>query len=396
MDAESLEPDVKVAIEILASEGRGEIELGTAGYRLQSPEGKDWIEARNAISPRVADINRLRKQLLEGPLGSLSANAGRTFTVELTVGDEKLSKGDVPLVVVEQDPKDIDELITESRTKPNANRMWWAHTLSNATHQALEELHKSQEMINRRQTSARGGVDAEARGPGEAPRCRVGRQSRRRGLEGDLAAGRIVFLGRVDTPPSGDIKTMGQKIVEERIAEIDTRLSEFAASLKASDPLLVLRDATLDGVPPSLTTIKLVVTTPSGKEVERSKGPLQGRTRRAHDTTRLRHRGDRGSLATTFAAPPYGASLEVIQAVVAGAVREGLLDVRYQGALIKNAGDLRLDPVFKGPAAFRSASFRPHEEAVPVEKRVELAKRLTAVVGSKVNLTTDELARTTR
>ena len=64
--------------------------------------------------------------------------------------------------------------------------------------------------------------------------------------------------------------------------------------------------------------------------------------------------------------------------------------------LIKNAGDLRLDPVFKGPAAFRSASFRPHEEAVPVEKRVELAKRLTAVVGSKVNLTTDELARTTR
>ena len=42
----------------------------------------------------------------------------------------------------------------------------------------------------------------------------------RRGLEGDLATGRIVFLGRVDTPPSGDIKTMGQKIVEERIAEI--------------------------------------------------------------------------------------------------------------------------------------------------------------------------------
>ena len=74
MDAESLEPDVKVAIEILASEGR--IELGTAGYRLQSPEGKDWIEARNAISPRVADINRLRKQLLEGPLGSLTRTPG--------------------------------------------------------------------------------------------------------------------------------------------------------------------------------------------------------------------------------------------------------------------------------------------------------------------------------
>ena len=94
-----------------------------------------------------------------------------------------------------------------------------------------------------------------------------------------------------------------------------------------------------------------------------------------------------------FAAPPYGASLEVLQAVVAAGVRTGLLDVRYQGALIKNPGDQRLDAVFKGPAAFRSASFRPHEDVVPAEKRVELAKRLTTLTGSKVNLATDELAR---
>lgn len=393
MGAESLEADVKVALETLTAEGR--IELGAAGYRLQSPEGKSWIEARNAITPRVADVNRLRKRLLEGPLASLTVNAGRTFTVELTVGDEKLSKGDVPLVVVEQTPADLGDLVTESRAKANANRIWWTHTLSNATQQALEELHKSEEMITRRQASARGGEDAEL----------VARERRlateweckaRRGLEADLAAGRVVFLGRIDTPPPGDLKARGQKIVEERIPEIYTRLNEFAASLKAADPLLVLRDATLDGVPKALLDIGLVVLKPGGRDIEWAKGPLKV----VLDEITTQHgygaEISGASLAATFAAPPYGASLEVVQAIVAAGVRAGLLDVRYQGALIKNPGDQRLDAVFKGPAAFRGASFRPHEEAIPVEQRVELAKRLTGIVGTKVNATTDELAAQAR
>ena len=393
MGGESIEADVTVALQALADEGR--IELGTAGFRLQSPEGKTWIEARNAITPRVADINRLRKQLLEAPLGSLTANAGRSFTVELTVGDEKLSKGDVPLVVVEQVPTALDELVTESRLKANNNRIWWTHTVSNATMQALEELHKSEEMIHRHQAGARGGTDAEL----------VAREKRlaedwetkaRRGLEGDLATGRVVFLGRLDSAPIGDLKSMGQKIVEERIPEIYTRLSDFAASLKATDPLLVLRDATLDGVPTALTTIKLVMVGPNGREIETTKGPLK----LVLDEITTKHgygtEVTGASLSATFAAPPYGAPLEVVQAIVSAGVRAGILDVRYQGALIKNPGDQRLDAVFKGPAAFRSAGLRPHEDVVPVEKRVELATRLKAITGTRVSPTSDELARTAR
>jgi hypothetical protein len=391
MDGESIDADVAVALQALVDDFR--IELGVGGYRLQSPEGKSWADERNAITAQVRDTNRLRKQLLEGPLGSLAANVGRTFTVGLTVGDEKLSKGDVPLVVVEQEPNALDDLITESRSKSSSNRIWWTHTLSNATQQALEELHKSQEMIHRRRVSARGGTDAEL----------VAREKRlaeewearaRRGLEADLAAGRVVFLGRVDSTPNGDLKTIGHKIVEERIPEIYTRLAEFAASLKSTDALLVLRDASLDGVPSALSATGLVVPRPTGKEIETKTGPLKV----VLDEVRNSPSGEPpgSELGTRFSNPPYGASLEVLQAIIAAGVREGLIDVRYQGALIKNASDQRLDAVFKGPAAFRSASFRPHEEAIPIEKRVDLGKRLTALVGSKVNANTDELARTAR
>jgi hypothetical protein len=395
MSAESMDADVGVALQSLVDEGR--IELGTAGYRLQSPEGKTWIEARSAITPRLPDINRLRKELLKGPLGSLAVNVGRTFTVELTIGDEKLSKGDVPLVVVERGPANLDELVRESRTSTNSNRIWWSHTLSNATQQALEELHKSLEMINRRQASARTGADAElvAR---EKRLAEEWEKKARRGLAADLISGKVVFLGRVDDPPSDELKTVGQKIVEERIPEIYTRLGDFAAPLKASDPVLVLRDVSLDGVPASLISIGLVTVRPTGREIETTKGPLK----LVLDEITKRHgygeevTGASLTSPSSFAGPPYGASLEVVQAIVAGAVRSGMLDVRYQGALIKNPGDQRLDPVFKGPAAFRSASFRPHEDAVPPERRVELAKRLTALIGTKVNATSEELARTTR
>lgn len=393
MDAESLEADVKVAIERLVAEGR--IEQEASGCRLQSPEGKSWLEARNAITPRPADVNRLRKRLLQGPLASLSVNVGRTFTVELTVGDEKLSKGDVPLVVVERETGDLGDLVTESRTRANCNRIWWAHTLSNGTLQGLQELYKSEEMTNRRQAAARGGEELEL----VARERRVAaewEEKARRGLEEDLAAGSIVFLGRVDSPPPGDLRTMGHKIVEERIHEIYTRLGEFAAPLKATDPGLVLRDPTLDGVPKSLLDIGLIVVKPGGREVEGSKGPLKA----VLDAIASQHGYGRevtgASLETKFAAPPYGASLEVVQAIVAAGVRGGLLDVRYQGDLIKNPRDMRLDPVFKGPAAFRGAIFRPHDDAVPVGQRVELAKRLTSLVGSRVNPTTDELAATAR
>ena len=149
--------------------------------------------------------------------------------------------------------------------------------------------------------------------------------------------------------------------------DLHPRLDEFAASLKAADALLVLRDSTLDGLPASLTGIKLISVTPSGRQIETTKGPLKVIL---DEITTLYGYGTEvtgAKLANDFAAPPYGASLEVLQAIVAAGVRTGLLDVRYQGALIKNPGDQRLDAVFKGPAAFRSASFRPHEDVVPPE-----------------------------
>jgi hypothetical protein len=85
-----------------------------------------------------------------------------------------------------------------------------------------------------------------------------------------------------------------------------------------------------------------------------------------------------------------------VQAIVAGAVRQGLVDVKTQGALIKTASDHRLDPVFKGPQAFRNAVFKPHEDSVGLEKRVGLGKKLASITGVKPNTDVSSLAATAR
>ncbi len=392
MEAESVEADVQVALQVLLDEGR--IQLDTSGYRLQSPEGKDWITARNSITPKVADVNRLRKQLLERALTGLSVSQGRTFTVALSVGDENLTKGDIPLHILEHDGKDLGDLKTESRVAANANRIWWIHSLSNETTQALQELFKSNEMIQRR--SGAGGADAEL----VARERRVGAEweSRaRRGLETDLENGKVIFQGRVDDPALGaDLKVRAQALVAGYVPEIYTRVSEFSANLKSTDPLLVLRVDSLDGLPASLETIKLVVTKATGKEIDKDSGPLKTLIDTVETESGYGKQVTGAVLERFFGAPPFGASFEVVQAVTAAGVRTGLLDVRFQGSTIKSASDHRLDPVFKTTPAFRSAVFEPHIEGVPLEKRVELARRLTERTGVRVNQSTDELVRSVR
>jgi hypothetical protein len=85
-----------------------------------------------------------------------------------------------------------------------------------------------------------------------------------------------------------------------------------------------------------------------------------------------------------FADPPYGARIEVVQALCAAALRTGLLETVYQGQRITNPGDARLDQVFGAVPRFRAAAFRPPADTdVPLERRIELAEKLEQLTGER-------------
>ncbi len=111
MDSESIEADVQVG-----APDAPRRRSNPARHRWLSASvdrDKTWITARNAITAKVAESNRVRKQLLERALTRLSVTQGRTFTIALTVGDENLTKGDIPLHSLEHDDDDLSDLKAE-------------------------------------------------------------------------------------------------------------------------------------------------------------------------------------------------------------------------------------------------------------------------------------------
>ena len=71
------------------------------GYKLQSPEQKDWERDRRGIDLTPGASVRLRREMLKQDLRGLTVTRGRTFRVEVTVESEKVVPGELPLHIAE-------------------------------------------------------------------------------------------------------------------------------------------------------------------------------------------------------------------------------------------------------------------------------------------------------
>ena len=367
------------------------------GYRLQSPQEKDWEKTRRGLDPRPADRVRMRRQLLEHALSGLSVTQGRTFKVELTVEGEKVLQGDLPLVIEAVEPGRRDETRTQSR-EPQANAtVWWVFDESSATYEACRELYRSQQMVTRRDTPGKSAVDAELLGE---ERRRMGEyevQALAR-MKDDLLHGQVIFRGEIDDPPQGELRQAAQAIVAKRVPDIYSRLAAFSAPVKRDDVLNILRADNLRGLPDYLYDggIGLVRLTPEGVEIAVDRDPLAAVLAEIEQRANYGNEATGAHLERKFGAPPYGAPLEVVQALAAAGIRAGLVEAVAQGARISRADDARLDKVFGTVPAFRAASFRRQVIDLPLEVRTAVAERLLHLTGSRPPLSPDALGQAVR
>lgn len=151
--AESVRDDVVAALGRLVGDDR--LRETEDGYKLQSPEQKDWEQARRAIDLTQGPSVRLRRLVLKQALTGLSVARGRTFKVDVTVDGENVVPGDLPLHIDEADQARRDDLRAASREQANENRITWTYEVSPDTWDGLVELHRSRSMIERRDTLTR-------------------------------------------------------------------------------------------------------------------------------------------------------------------------------------------------------------------------------------------------
>lgn len=397
VSAESQRAAVEAAVADLVNDDR--IRDTDDGYRLQSPEQKDWEQTRRGIDLSPGAATRLRRQLLRDALGGLTVTRSRTFKVRIDVDEENVSAGDLHLSIDEAAAERINAIRAASREADQSHRITWTFQISAATFDALLELHRSQEMISRRDTPTKSSTEVELLGE---ERARLQRHERVAvtALTQDLLTGQVVFRGNAeDVEGGGDLRAVAQRIVTNRLDDIYPRLAEFNAAVGRDTCLTVLRTSDLGTLPEVLGPdgIGLLKATPSGPQFRTDAGPLEAVVAEARTRVNYGTEATGAHLEKHFAAPPFGAPVEVLQTLCAAAVRCGLLEVVHQGQALRDPSDARLDPVLTTLPKFRAAAFRPRrDDDVTLVDRTSLASWLDEQGWDYPGIGTDILAATVR
>lgn len=388
--AESNRPQVRDALEVLVQEET--IREGEEGYRLQSPKEKDWEKNRRAREMKTGDFNRLlRDKHLKDMLRGLTASAAREFKVEVLFDDDKLLDGDITLRIYEGDQ--LDRAIRRSREEAHGDDIFLVFARSDKTWRDAEEVFRSGEAIREAEARSLESTETELL---HEERKRLDRAVRNfeRGLREDLLAGSLVFRGNEESLAGQDLRSALAKVMASHVAEIYTRLSEFAAPVSRSDAVNLLRSDDLAGLsdhlgPEGLRVLKLDA---DGYSVDEN-GPVADFVREAKSRADYGQEATGKYLEAKFHQPPYGAEVDVVMIVGAAAIRAGLLSLTHGGVRLSTRTDARLEQVFSTLPKFRSAAFTPPPEDVPIEVRVRLAKLLHEnLVGEKPPTATAELA----
>lgn len=348
------------------------------GYGLQSPEQKSWEKVRRGIDLTPGASVRLRRELLGQALRGLTVTRGRAFRVVVMVEGEKVVPGELPLHIVEASDQERHNLRAESRESANQSVVTWVHDLGPDTWEALLELHRSGVMIERRDTANKPTADVGLLAEERERQRRCATVALQR-LERDLIAGQVIFRGQIKEIDGSGVHSTAQRLLAERVEKIYPRLGQFTANLRREDVMQVLRTTDLSTLPEGLREegIGLVEVTPEGYVLVTDRGPLDTLVNEVRTRASYGYEPTGDYLETHLAKPPFGAQVEVVQALCAAALRAGMVEAIHQGQIITNAGDQRLDQVFGTLPRFRAAAFRPPTHAdVPIEVRVDLAQKL--------------------
>jgi hypothetical protein len=376
--AESQRPAVSDALATLLTDDR--IRETDEGYRLQSPEQKDWEQTRRGIDLSPGAATRLRRQLLRDALSGLTVSKPRTLKIRIDVDGETLTPGDLHLSLEEAQPERRTDLRAASRGNDQDDRVTWAYQMSLATFEALLDVHRSQEMIRRRDTPTKTATEVELLGEERARGHRNERTALAR-LTADLLAGQVIFRGTAEDVVGTDLRAVAQSLVSDHLDDIYPQIADFSAAVTRDTALTVLRTPDLRSVPQSLGPdgIRLLLATPAGPAFSTDDGPLAKVVAEARTRANYGNEATGAHLEKHFAAAPYGATVEVVQTVCAAALRCGLLEVVHQGQVLSNPHDARLDGVLTNLPKFRAAAFRPRQgddADAPVGIRTELAQWL--------------------
>ena len=225
VDAESRLAEVEAALQALVAAHK--VREGERGYRIPSPAEDDWEARRAQIVARPGDELRVLQKTLDElwtPQPSHLFMDTKAFKAGLAFGGRTLQDGDLLVHVSLAEPARLADEIEQARARSHteAGAVFWVAQTDEELSRDVQELHRSDEMLQRRahQTPAR---DEAGLLSDERRRRSKAQEEVRRRLRDALLAGSVFFRGN-DRSPSENARDLRPEVEDTHGARTPGRI----------------------------------------------------------------------------------------------------------------------------------------------------------------------------
>jgi hypothetical protein len=400
--AESQLPAVRAALDELLQ--RHQVRLGDDGYRIPTPTEDDWERQRTSLMPKGGDTRRIYVEAIQGlwrPQPDHNFLGTKLFKAGLVFDGHTLLDGDIPVHVQFADEgKDFAARAAELRSRSQTERtaIFWITALDAAIDREVVEIHRSQEMLSRKDRGAQ--TKEEARLVSDEQRRLQTRQDNlRRLLRLALLRGSIYFRGNDRSPGESavDVGRVVTDLLRVVLPEVYDRFAEAAARVQARDLEVLLTAENLQGLTPLFSKLGLLKSQGNKVTFDVEHGPL------AEVLARITNRANYGDSATgrylteELAKDPFGWEFEMVRLLTAALLRAGKLEMTTKGQIVETATTLEARNTFQNNNLFRQATFRPRTSTLEFRDQVAAAEAYKQAFGQDVaGLEIDVLAAAVR
>jgi hypothetical protein len=388
VDGDSQLPAVKEALDALVKAHK--IRLGDDGYRIPSPAEDDWETQRAKIDARAGDIHRIHAETIAQvwePQPSHALNGVKSFKAGLHLNSREAIAGDITFQLqLSAAGKEYQSQVAElrSRSQVETKSLFWGVALDDAIDRETVELHRSKEMLSRKERTATTKAELSLVTE-EKQRLKRHQDELKRRLKQALLSGAVFFRGNDRSPDdtATDVGKTASKLLETVLPEVFDRFAEAAARIQKKDLESLLLSENLHGLTPVFSQIGLVRDVKGKAVFNTDSGPLAEILARIENQYSYGIASTGKSLADEFATEPFGWEFDTVRLLVVALVRSGKIEATSKGQTIDSALSIEARNTFENNNLFRQTSFRP-KKGVKFEDLVTAAEAFKLAFGKEL------------
>lgn len=402
--------DVRDALKILQDSQF--VHLSDDGWKLLTPEEREWELQKRRISPKPKDRNDLHRETL----GDLFDDPGlkvyrfqklKSFKLGLSLNGVGIEDGKILISAyasedAESFPQSVERVRAESRLDAHKNDIYFVFSLNAEIDLLVADLYSSREMVKtydqRRGQNRINNIEAACL---EAEKKELSRKQARltEKMAEAFKAGSAVFRGILkDGSDLGKtVEGMIKKLLDDIILDLYPRLPVWSKLIKGNEAELILKAANLSGLPAVFYNggqgLNLVI-----KDGQKLVPNLEAEPVR-DVLDYLSYHQNYGNtdarlgkaIEAHFGGLGYGAELDMIRLILAVLFRAGAIEISFDGKFFDSYQEPTSHDAFANTRTFRATLFTP-AKSPPTDELVIAVKNYEELTGETVDVDKSAIA----